>query len=59
MSQIHAARRERAQQKIAEAGVDAALITAGQNVRYLTGLASSNAALLLPADGDEIGRAHV
>ena len=30
--------------------VDAALITSGPNVRYLTGLASSNAALLLPAD---------
>jgi Xaa-Pro aminopeptidase len=34
---------------IAEAGADAALITYGPNVRYLTGLASSNAALLLPA----------
>jgi Xaa-Pro aminopeptidase len=32
--------------------VDAALITARSNVRYLTGLASSNAALLLPAEGD-------
>jgi len=51
MSQIHAARRERAQQKIAEVGADAALITAAQNVRYLTGLASSNAALLLPVSG--------
>ena len=30
---------------------DAALITSPANVRYLTGLASSNAALLLPADG--------
>jgi Xaa-Pro aminopeptidase len=49
MSQIHAARRERAQQKVAEAGADAALITSAPNVRYLTGLASSNAALLLPA----------
>ena len=34
-----------------ELGADAVLITAGPNVRYLTGLASSNAALLLPADG--------
>jgi Xaa-Pro aminopeptidase len=51
MAEIHQARRGRAQQKIAEAGADAALITAGPNVRYLTGLASSNAALLLPADG--------
>src|SRR6516165_8202114 len=51
MPQIHAARRERARQKIAEAGADAALITTGPNVRYLTGLASSNAALLLLAGG--------
>jgi len=51
MGDIHAARRGRAQQKIAEIGADAALITSGQNVRYLTGLASSNAALLLPASG--------
>ena len=51
MPEVHAARRERAQQKIAETGADAALITAGPNVRYLTGLASSNAALLLPVSG--------
>jgi translation elongation factor P len=51
MPEVHAARRERAQQKIAEVGADAALITAGPNVRYLTGLASSNAALLLPVSG--------
>lgn len=52
MPEIHAARRRRAQALVAEAGADAAIITAGPNVRYLTGLASSNAALLLPADGD-------
>src|SRR6202034_1381923 len=52
MPEIHAARRGRAQKLIRESGADAALITAGPNVRYLTGLASSNAALLLPADGD-------
>src|SRR5207247_1540654 len=51
MPEIHAARRGRAQEKIAEAGADGALITSGPNVRYLTGLASSNAALLLAADG--------
>jgi Xaa-Pro aminopeptidase len=51
MSEIHAARRARVQQKIAALGADAALITSLVNVRYLTGLASSNAALLLPADG--------
>jgi Xaa-Pro aminopeptidase len=52
MPEIHAARRQRAQLLIRETGADAALITAGPNVRYLTGLASSNAALLLPAEGD-------
>jgi Xaa-Pro aminopeptidase len=45
------ARRGRAQEKIAEVGADAALITSGHNVLYLTGLSSSNAALLLPASG--------
>jgi Xaa-Pro aminopeptidase len=53
MPEIHAARRRRAQELIAAAGADAALVTAGPNVRYLTGLASSNAALLLPAAGDD------
>jgi Xaa-Pro aminopeptidase len=53
MPEIHAARRRRAQQLVRESAADAALITAGPNVRYLTGLASSNAALLLPAEGDD------
>src|ERR1700688_3649082 len=52
MPEIHADRRRRAQELIRAQDADAALITAGPNVRYLTGLASSNAALLLPADGD-------
>jgi Xaa-Pro aminopeptidase len=51
MPQMHAARRARAQQKIAGLGADAALITSLPNVRYLTGMVSSNAALLLPAAG--------
>jgi Xaa-Pro aminopeptidase len=51
MPQIHIARLGRAQLRIAEAGADAALITSPANVRYLTGLVSSNAAVLLPADG--------
>jgi Xaa-Pro aminopeptidase len=51
MPHIHAQRRERAQAKIAALDASAALITSPPNVRYLTGLASSNAALLLPADG--------
>lgn len=54
MAVIHAARRSRAQQKIAEAGVDAALITSRPNVTYLSGLVSSNAAILLPASGTGI-----
>ena len=49
MAEIHAARRSRAQQAIAEAGAGAALITSPANVRYLSGLVSSNAAILLPA----------
>ncbi|HTX29040.1 MAG TPA: Xaa-Pro peptidase family protein [Streptosporangiaceae bacterium] len=51
MPGIHAARRERVQEQVAAAGADAVLVTAGPNVRYLTGLASSNAALLVPAQG--------
>jgi Xaa-Pro aminopeptidase len=51
MPDLHAARRALCQQKIAALGADAALITNLINVRYLTGLASSNAALLLLADG--------
>jgi len=51
MPEIHQARRSRAQDMVRELGADAVLVTAAPNVRYLTGLASSNAALLLPADG--------
>jgi Xaa-Pro aminopeptidase len=51
MPEIHATRRAAVQQRIAAIGADGALITSTVNVRYLTGLASSNAALLLPADG--------
>jgi Xaa-Pro aminopeptidase len=51
MSAIHEIRRDRARDLIAAAGVEAALITSGVNVRYLAGLASSNAALLLTAAG--------
>jgi Xaa-Pro aminopeptidase len=54
MPEIHAARRARARVLVAAAGADAALITSPANVRYLTGLASSNAALLVPADGPEV-----
>jgi Xaa-Pro aminopeptidase len=51
MPETHAARRARAQAQLAGLEADAVLVTARPNVRYLTGLASSNAALLLPADG--------
>ena len=51
MPQIHAARRARAREMVRALGAGAVLVTARPNVRYLTGLASSNAALLLPADG--------
>jgi Xaa-Pro aminopeptidase len=51
MPLIHAARRALAQQRIAESGADGALITVPANVRYLSGLVSSNMAMLLPADG--------
>jgi Xaa-Pro aminopeptidase len=51
MPEIHAARRRHAQEMVAGLDADAVLVTHGPNVRYLTGLASSNAALLLPADG--------
>jgi Xaa-Pro aminopeptidase len=51
MPEIHAARRALAQRKLVALGADAALITSAPNVRYLTGLASSNAAILLPASG--------
>src|SRR5579859_5091156 len=51
MPQIHAFRRGRAAAAAVALGAEAALITSAVNVRYLTGLISSNAALLLPADG--------
>src|SRR5215475_4348562 len=54
MADTHAARRALAQQQIAETGADAALITSPPNVRYLSGLVSSNMALLLPADGSAV-----
>ena len=54
MPEIHAARRERLRAVLAAGDADAALITSLVNVGYLTGLASSNAALLAPADGDPV-----
>jgi Xaa-Pro aminopeptidase len=54
VAEIHETRRSLAQQKIAEAGLNAALITTPANVRYLSGLVSSNAAVLLPAEGEGV-----
>ena len=54
MSDVHSLRRERLRMMAAAGEADAALITSLVNVRYLTGLASSNAALLLPADGPPV-----
>jgi Xaa-Pro aminopeptidase len=51
MPDMHAARRDQVQARVAALDADAALITYLPNVRYLTGLASSNAALLVPAAG--------
>jgi Xaa-Pro aminopeptidase len=54
MAEIHAARRALAQRMVAEADADAALITSPPNVRYLSGLVSSNMAMLIPADGPAV-----
>ncbi|MEV0399063.1 Xaa-Pro peptidase family protein [Actinoallomurus sp. NPDC050550] len=54
MPEIHEARRARLAGLIAARDADAALITRLVNVRYLTGLASSNAALLVHADGTAV-----
>jgi Xaa-Pro aminopeptidase len=51
MPEIHMRRRERLAEMVAGRDADAALVTDLVNVRYLTGLASSNAALLVGADG--------
>jgi Xaa-Pro aminopeptidase len=47
MPETHDARRQRLRQYLAEAGLDAALVTRVVNVRYLTGFTGSHAALLL------------
>jgi Xaa-Pro aminopeptidase len=51
---MHGARREQAAAAAATVGAAAALITSGVNVRYLTGLVSTNAALLLPVHGPPV-----
>ncbi|GAA2100887.1 M24 family metallopeptidase [Actinomadura alba] len=54
MPDIHALRRSLLAEAVARRDAEAALITALVNVRYLTGLASSNAALLVHADGTSV-----
>lgn len=54
MPEIHARRRARLAAAIAEREIDAALVTRLVNVRYLTGLVSSNAAVLLDASGTAV-----
>ncbi|HEY9439030.1 MAG TPA: aminopeptidase P family protein [Thermopolyspora sp.] len=51
MAYDHAARRARLAARYPSEGVDALLVTRPVNVRYLTGLISSNAAALVRADG--------
>lgn len=51
MPAAHALRRDRLRAALAVLDAAAALVTRLVNVRYLTGLVSSNAALLVPADG--------
>lgn len=53
----HAARRARLAATLPDHGVAAMLVTSPVNVRYLTGLSSSNAALLVPAAGEGDGEA--
>jgi len=54
MANLHQARRAAVQRQVAALGADAALVTTGVNVRYLTGLASSNAAVLVAAEGPAV-----
>jgi len=54
MGEVHNARRARLAALVAERDAGALLVTRLVNVRYLTGLASSNAALLVRADGPAV-----
>lgn len=54
MPEIHETRRARLAALVADRGAEAALITRLVNVRYLSGLVSSNAALLVRADGTAV-----
>jgi Xaa-Pro aminopeptidase len=54
MPQIHADRRRRLRELIAQRDLDAALITNINNLRYLTGFSGSSGAVFVPADGDPV-----
>ncbi|TDE12259.1 M24 family metallopeptidase [Jiangella asiatica] len=54
MSENHARRRAALAKHMVDDKIDVALVTHLVNVRYLTGLDSSNAALLLAADGSAV-----
>ncbi|WP_433478439.1 M24 family metallopeptidase [Spirillospora sp. CA-142024] len=54
MGETHIARRRRLAALVADRGAGALLVTRLVNVRYLTGLDSSRAALLVPADGQAV-----
>nr|WP_116951556.1 Xaa-Pro peptidase family protein [Jiangella endophytica] len=54
MAETHARRRAELARKLVDDKIDAALVTSLVNVRYLTGLDSSNAALLLTSDGSAV-----
>lgn len=54
MGETRIARRRRLAALAADRGLAAALVTRLVNVRYLTGLDSSRAALLVPADGEAV-----
>lgn len=54
MPEIHATRRDRLRAIAAKRGLDAVLVTALTNIRYLTGFTGSNAVLAIAADGDDI-----
>lgn len=54
MPDIHATRRDRLRAIAAKRGLDAVLVTALTNIRYLTGFTGSNAVLAVAADGDDI-----
>ncbi|WP_069114767.1 M24 family metallopeptidase [Jiangella alba] len=54
MAETHARRRAELARRLVDDKLDAALVTSLVNVRYLTGLDSSNAALLLASDGSAV-----